>query len=221
MGGLRPSVIRLASGRLFYVSDTFPSRPQPRRPGAFVALSDDDGETWTKRDLPGVSTVGYVTATQTPNGVIHLVTSKTRPAPLHIEMSESWVLRGGPEWPSDVQMPNVTTTKETYASGKPKAEWSSGIASDGNYRLNGRQVFYYENGTRQWEASYVAGRPIGTETYWSADGRKKWERIYSANGTWIWRTFDDAGKLSAESTWVGKNLVEGRRVTERAPRNVE
>lgn len=210
MGGQRPSVIRLASGRLFFVSDSFASRPLPRRPGAFVALSDDDGETWKMRDLPGVSTVGYVTATQTPNGVIHFVTSKTRPAPLHVELSESWVLQGGPEATAEIEMRSVRESKETYANQKPKAEWSAGVGSDGNYRLHGRQVFYYENGAKQWEASYTAGHPSGTETYWDPAGHKQWERVHSPNGTWIWRTFDATGRSTAESTWVGKVLVDGR-----------
>jgi formylglycine-generating enzyme required for sulfatase activity len=216
-GGQRPSVIRLASGRLFFVSDSFASRPAPRRPGAFVALSDDDGETWQTRDLPGVSTVGYVTATQTANGVIHFVTSKTRPAPLHVELSESWVLQGGPEAPAKAEMRDVRDFKESYANQKPKGEWSAGVGSDGNYRLNGRQVFYYENGAKQWEASYTAGHPSGTETYWDAAGRKQWERVHSPDGTWIWRIFDSAGRVTAESTWAGKNLVEIRPAAGQTP----
>ena len=44
------------------------------RRASFVALSDDEGATWTRRELPIKSTCGYVTATQTPNGVIHIGT---------------------------------------------------------------------------------------------------------------------------------------------------
>jgi hypothetical protein len=222
MGGQRPSVIRLASGRLFFVSDSFPSRPFPRRTGAFVALSDDDGETWTRRDLPGVSTVGYVTATQAPNGVIHFVTSKTRPAPLHVEMSESWVLHGGPASPaSGLVMGAVASQNENYSSGRRKAEWSGGIASDGNHRLHGRQVFYHESGAKQWEATYAAGHPSGTETYWSPEGVKLWSREYAPNGTWTWRTFDAAGRPTAVSTWIGKILVDGRASEVRRPASEE
>jgi formylglycine-generating enzyme required for sulfatase activity len=81
-GGQRPSVIRLASGRLFFVADD-----GARGRGAFVALSDDEGETWHRRVLPEISTVGYVTATQAPSGLIEIVTSKTVPAPLQIELN--------------------------------------------------------------------------------------------------------------------------------------
>src|SRR5439155_13746533 len=95
--GQRPSVIRLASGRLFFVADFFDKKKLgPAGAGAFVALSDDDGETWKTRQLPNIVTVGYTTATQAPNGVIYIVTSKNQPA-VHIELNEAWVLEGGTE----------------------------------------------------------------------------------------------------------------------------
>ncbi|HXK04534.1 MAG TPA: SUMF1/EgtB/PvdO family nonheme iron enzyme [Verrucomicrobiae bacterium] len=124
--GQRPSILRLSSRRLFFVADIYVSKPGPHKPGAVVALSDDDGATWTQRDLPGVSTVGYVTATQGPNGVIHIVTSKTGPE-LDIEMNEAWVRQGGPEVPFDIAVRDVKKYREEYAPGKPKAEWSAGF----------------------------------------------------------------------------------------------
>jgi hypothetical protein len=53
----RPTVLRLASGRLFFAAD-WQSREgkQPAgitRHGAFVALSDDEGRTWKMKTLPG------------------------------------------------------------------------------------------------------------------------------------------------------------------------
>ncbi len=82
--GQRPSIVRLASGRLFFVADLFDKKKLGAKgAGAFVALSDDDGETWRTRHLPGITTVGYTTATQGPNGVIHIVTSKNKPDLTH------------------------------------------------------------------------------------------------------------------------------------------
>ena len=90
-------MIRLASGRLFFVADLFGRKTSgPKGELAFVALSDDDGRTWKTRPIPGIKTVGYVTATQAPNGVIHIVTSKSEPE-RHIELNEQWVFEGGPE----------------------------------------------------------------------------------------------------------------------------
>jgi formylglycine-generating enzyme required for sulfatase activity len=191
----RPSVIRLASGRLFFVADMYASKPGPRRPGAYVALSDDDGVTWIKRDLPGISTVGYTTATQAPNGIIHIVTSKTGPE-LHIEMNEAWVRNGGPEVPSD------TTVRDVKKYSESNIEWSAGIsAGDGKYRLDGVQTSTYLNKAKQWEARFAAGRKAGTETFWRPDGSKLWEKTYNANGTWTWRFG------GVESHWKGKELV--------------
>ena len=178
--GQRPSIIRLASGKLFFVADLFDKKKLgPAGAGAFVALSDDDGTTWTTRQLPGIVTVGYTTATQAPNGVIHIVTSKNQP-PLHIELNEKWVLDGGPELP------------------EPR----------GQYRLQGEQTFRWPNGRKQWQATYDHGRKTGVETYWSSDGRKQWERHYQAGGAWTWTIFDPAGHVAAESRWKGKDLLD-------------
>jgi formylglycine-generating enzyme required for sulfatase activity len=202
--GQRPSILRLASGRLFFVADKYASKPPPRRPGAYVAWSDDDGETWKTRDLPSISTVGYVTATQAGNGLIEIVTSKTGPE-LQIEMNEAWLVSGGPEIASDTLVRDVKTYRENGV------EWSAGVSpGDGRYRLNGRQTFSYANGAKQWDAMFAAGRRTGTETFWAADGGKRWEKSYANDGTWSWRVFDDHGQVAAESTWNGKDLVEAR-----------
>ncbi len=204
--GQRPSVIRLASGRLFFVADLFDKKKLgPKGAGAFVALSDDDGETWKTRQLPGFTTVGYTTATQAPDGVIHIVTSKNAPD-YHIELNEAWVLKGGASI-SLGPLTGVRAYREMYPGGKLKAEWSAGCAG-GRYLLDGRQVFYYENGRKQWETVFHAGVRAGVESWWGENGDKQWDRAYSADGSWDWKVFDDAGHIAAESKWKGKDLIE-------------
>jgi hypothetical protein len=111
--------------------------------------------------------------------VIHIVTSKNEP-PLHIELNEAWVLHGGPE------------------------------AADarGQFRLEGAQTFYYPDRRRLWEATYRHGRKIGTETYWDDGGHKQWERNYQPDGAWSWKIFDRSGRVTAESRWKGKDLLD-------------
>jgi hypothetical protein len=203
--GQRPSLIRLASGRLFFVADLFDKKKLgPKGAGAFVALSDDDGETWKTRQLPGITTVGYTTATQAPNGVIHIVTSKNAPD-LHIELNERFVLDGPtPELVSDISGPKAY--RENYPNGKIKAAWNAAVHYDG-YRLENLQTFYYESGRKQWEASFQYGRKTGIETWWSEDGHKLWEKTYAAYDIWTWRLFDTAGHVTAESQWKGKILI--------------
>ncbi len=211
--GQRPSVIRLASGRLFFVADGFTSKskkPGAKREGSYVALSDDDGATWIRRDLPSeIKTVGYTTATQAPDGVIHIVTSKNKPN-FEIELNEKWVQDGGPETPPAGTVHATRAYKESYPNGKIRAAWQAGLGEDGTYLLNGTQTFYYEDGKKQWQAHFVAGEKRGVETFWNPQGRKLWERHYAANGEWNWILFDSAGKPQARSEWRGKVLVDAK-----------
>ncbi len=202
--GQRPSVIRLASGRLFFVADRFDRKGDgPKGKGAFVALSDDDGVTWKTRELPEkITTVGYTTAAQGPNGIIHVVTSKNSPD-LHIELNEAWVFDGGPE-ESVVDVRDVRGYRENFGGGKIKATWSGGVAADGRFLLDGAQVFYYENGRKQWEASFRAGRRTGVETWWNEDGSMRWQKTYGEGDAWTWRVFNGR---AVESEWKGKRLV--------------
>jgi len=82
------------------------------------------------------------------------------------------------------------------------------VSPDGRYVLNGGQVFYYPNGQKQWEAEIQSGRRSGVETWWNSAGAKQWERTYGAGGTWTWRIYDASSKVSAESRWQGKKLLE-------------
>lgn len=60
--------------------------------GSYGAYSDDDGKTWTLKKLWGTqkqkksphefggqSTLGYSVCRQTPDGMIHIITSNNRP----------------------------------------------------------------------------------------------------------------------------------------------
>jgi hypothetical protein len=206
--GQRPSLIRLASGRLFFVADRFDRKGDgPKGKGAFVALSDDDGDTWKTRTLPDeISTVGYTTATQGPNGVIHVVTSKNLPD-FHIELNEAWVLEGGSENSGSADLKDMRKYREDDADGKTRAVWRGGIAGDNRFLLDGEQTFYYPNGRKQWQANFRAGRRTGVETWWNEDGGTRWQRRYESEDFWTWKIFDARGQLKAESRWQGKRLV--------------
>jgi len=53
-----------------------------------------------------------------------------------------------------------------------------------------------------------SGVKTGVETWWSEAGRKQWERAYAADGVWTWRLFDSSVRLTAESRWKGRDLLE-------------
>jgi formylglycine-generating enzyme required for sulfatase activity len=207
--GERPSVIRLASGRLFFVADCNPNHQKHiHKDGAYVALSDDDGKTWKQKRLPAdILTVGYVTATEGPDGVIHIATSKNT-VNYEIELNEAWVLSDSEaETPAPTSIAHVEKRRELWPTGKPKTAWSTGRANDGEILLEGPQTFYFEDGRKQWEAQFHLGKKIGDEVFYRADGTKEWAKSYGANDEWTWRNFDEAGKQTSESHWRGMTLV--------------
>jgi formylglycine-generating enzyme required for sulfatase activity len=220
----RPSILRLASGRLLFATDF--QRRQGFQPegitqrGALVALSEDEGQTWHIKKLSGAQlhedgepwgeTIGYSVARQAPNGVIHLITSMNNPC-LHFEMNEAWILDAGTGKKSDdtakLMMSNAKTIsdiknyKEKYPNGKTKLTWNAGVADNGSYLLHGPETWYYENGRKQREAEYQLGQKIGTETFWSIDGKKLWNWQYNDDGTSIWTQWWPTGTKKARSSW--------------------
>jgi formylglycine-generating enzyme required for sulfatase activity len=208
--GERPSVIRLASGRLFFVADFNPKQQKHlHKDGAYIALSDDDGKNWKIKPLPSdILTVGYVTSTQGPDGVIHIVTSKNT-VNYEIELNEAWIL-------SDTEAPSPDPTSigpstqhsERWPNGKLKGEWSTARANDGRTLLEGPQTFYYESGAKQWIANFHLGKRTGEEVFYRPDGSKQWTKTYNADGTWTWPQFDASGKQTVQSQWHNKTLLD-------------
>ena len=218
-GGQRPTLLRLASGRLFFAGD-FQDRDgnQPegvRQRGAYVALSDDEGETWTIRKLPGtlpreshatgqpgLETIGYAVARQAANGVIHLLTSKNQPS-LHFELNEAWIL--APNTPvTEVERPqvqNVQEYRQTYASGALQAVWHGGVGPHGEYLLEADQTWFYENGRKQWQVHYESGRKTGRETFWNRAGGKVWSCRHAADGAMVRTQYWPNGRKKSECGW--------------------
>jgi formylglycine-generating enzyme required for sulfatase activity len=208
--GERPSVIRLKSGRLFFVADYNPKQEKHlHKDGSYVALSNDDGKTWTIKRLPeNILTVGYTTATQGPDGVIHVVTSKNK-VNYEIELNEAWVLdksAGDLETPAG-QIAHVQHFTERYPNGKVKATWSAGRAADGRVLLEGAEHFFYPSGNLMWTVNFHAGEKTGEERYQREDGTLIWVKNYATDGTWTWENFDGAGGRTATSRWRNKTLL--------------
>lgn len=230
-GNQRPSLIRLASGRLFFATDYQHHRglvPKSlAKRGSLVALSDDEGETWHVRRLTAATqhesqvvdirrpwsqarhkggTIGYSVAAQAPSGLIHLVSTMNHPS-LHFEMNEAWILAGDdaaaatPDLEATWAIRDVREHRETYPSGALRARWSAGTDPDGRYLLHGTQQWLYEDGTPQWSVSYQYGRKVGEESYWSRDGRKRWNWAHRSDGSGVWTRWWPNGRRRSESTW--------------------
>jgi hypothetical protein len=221
----RPSIIRLHSGSLFFAGDYQSiNGAQPQgitEVGAYVALSDDDGKSWKMKPLLGAqqhespsrhngnATIGYSVARQAPNGIIHLITTMNRPC-LHFALNEAWILDDKTQTqlsdeqlmkPSATAIAQVRQYRETYPSGKTKAEWLAGIADNGRYLLHGQETWYYKNGHKQRQAAYNLGRKVRLETHWAPDGAMKWQWHHRDDGTSLWIQYWPNGNKKAESTW--------------------
>ena len=222
----RPSVLRLQSGRLLFAGDfQHISGRQPEgitQNGSYVALSDDEGQKWYIKKLVGTQphenprrhngapTIGYSAARQAPNGIIHLITTMNRPC-LHLAFNEAWVLDKTTETQekSDAELMKASATKisnvisyeEKHPDGKPRATWTGGAADNGRFLLHGIETWYYENGQKQWEVTYMLGQKVGTETHWSPQGKKEWQWQHREDGTSVWTQWWPNGRKKALSFW--------------------
>jgi formylglycine-generating enzyme required for sulfatase activity len=220
----RPTILRLASGRLFFASD-FQSRrgKQPegiKEHGSFVALSSDEGKTWHVKklttalpheahilekgghgDYHGFGTLGYTVATQGANGLIHLITSMNFPSQ-EFEMNEAWILSDAEPQTPEAQSPGKETRSEQrYPNGKIQASWAGEINSNGYYELSGPETWYSQNGVKRYEVHWQNGKKTGMETYWASDGHKIWEWQWASEGNGTWTQYWPNGKKKSESSW--------------------
>ena len=212
----RPCLIRLANGHLCFVSDSY-NRKGAKSPGGWnygpgciVAISTNNGAAWRIKRLPvelphehdrKYGTLGYATVRQAPNGLIHLLSTKTQPC-LHYEFNESWVFSDAGDIAPETSGGSIRTYTERYPGGAPRATWGARLCQGGRYVLNGTETTWYENGQKEHEVAYVNGRKRGVETFWAPDGTKVWSwthRPEEDSSTWVhyWRN----GRKRIESQW--------------------
>jgi formylglycine-generating enzyme required for sulfatase activity len=229
-GGQNPIMLKLQSGRSLYVSDIREAKDPAltgfTEPGSYVCLSDDNGQSWRIRKLLGgqtkgedgksvsFRTVGYAGASQTANGIIHLVTSRNQPD-LHVELNEAWILandadvqRAAETDYSPVASETVRQHKEYYPDSKLRATWSSGVNGQGIYLLHGEQNFYYPDGQLQWQVTFENGLKLGRESYYRHDGSLEWQWQHNDQAPSQLTVFDDRGSKKAISQWKDKKLLK-------------
>ncbi len=216
----RPSLIKLASGNLLYVGESYlhkADRPAPKDwkfgDTCFVALSTNQGASWRIKPLPvqlpghqrtNHPTLGYVTARQGANGVIHILTTVTQPC-LHYELNEAWIVSDAGDLVPENSGGTIKKYSENYPSGKLRSQWSARICSQGRYLLDGRETDFYETGAKQHEVTYASGRKTGEEIFWSPDGNKLWSWSHDLkNNTAVWVHYWSNGQKKVQSAWNTK-----------------
>jgi hypothetical protein len=223
----RPVVLRLADGRLFFASDW--QERKGRQPaaethhGCFVALSSDEGKTWQMKTLPETlpheansflnredwansygdfGTLGYVSAAQGPDGLIHVVTSMNHPSQ-EFELNEAWIMAKSDASVAGNTKESSSPVNVTQPSkdAKPSGSWQGKTEANGRFVLDGNEVWRYPNGRNAYSVTYRDGDKVGTETYWSSDGKKIWEWQHSPDGIAVWTQYWDNGQKKSISHW--------------------
>jgi formylglycine-generating enzyme required for sulfatase activity/antitoxin component YwqK of YwqJK toxin-antitoxin module len=228
----RPKILGLADGKLFFAGDfqniRMVSSPPPddiKERGSYVALSADEGETWkikrlamatphcgwrgvvskTGKPQHGYGTLGYCDAVQTPDGLIHLMTSKGTPS-MEFTVNEAWILSDLTNETGQATEPagkKVIAETEKWPNGKTKISWSWFKAKNGLPVLQGKETWYYENGKKQYAVTRQNGKKLGRETCFRPDGSKQWVRNHQKDGSMVWTSYWPNGKKKSESHWQG------------------
>lgn len=215
-GNQRPSLIRLANSHLFYASDSY-IKKSGKSPdgwtlgqGTFVAVSTNNGASWHFKRLPvelphhedrHFGTLGYVTARQAPNGVIHLLTTMTQPC-LHYELNEAWIFSDAGDLAPETSGGRLEKFSESYPNGKIRSQWRARICPNGRYLLDGKETDFYEDGGKQHEVTYASGRKTGAEIFWSPGGKKLWSWSHDLkHNRSVWTQYWPNGQKRLESTW--------------------
>jgi formylglycine-generating enzyme required for sulfatase activity len=227
----RPKILRLADGKLFFAGDfqnirilTVPPPKDITERGSYVALSDDEGQTWKIKRLAmatphngwtgtpppkngkpqhGYGTLGYCDAVQTPDGLIHLMASKGKPS-MHFVMNEAWILSAETNQIGQATDPagkKIVSEKEKWPNGKNRLDGSWFKAENGTPVLQGKETWYYENGTKQYSVTRENGKKLGTEELFRPDGSKQWTREYQKDGNMVWTSYWPNGARKSESHW--------------------
>jgi hypothetical protein len=141
--------------------------------------------------------------------MIHIVTSNNRPL-LHFEFNEAWLLNHDEEADPSDQVLMVShasklvsspeTFEEYYENGQLRCQWSGGYADDGRFLLDGKERFFYPNGSLMTEGEYHLGKRIGEYAYYDEEGFKVFQ--------WNHRNSDDMDILT--TYWPSSTQMKSR-----------
>ena len=106
---------------------------------------------------------------------------------MHFEMNEAWILsdaKGEVNHSVAGSNSRVQSHTERYSNGKTKVQWSTRIAGNGRLVRHGSETWFYADGKKKYEVSYEDGRKVGRETFRDSAGNVKWEwnRVVDRNG---------------------------------------
>jgi len=74
--------------------------------------------------------------------------------------------------------------------------------------LDGEELDFYPGGAKQHEVTYASGVKTGEETFWSPEGKIRWQWRHDLDGhTAVWTQYWPSGQKHFESTWNTKPVA--------------
>jgi len=124
---------------------------------------------------------------------------------LHYEFNEACIWSNAGDIIPENSGGTIKDYTEYFPNGKFRSKWSARICQDGWYLLDGDQVNYYEDGTKEQKVTYENGHKTGEETFWLSDGTRDWtwQRDLKNNRA-FWTYYWPNGNKKIESTWNTK-----------------
>jgi len=97
---------------------------------------------------------------------------------------------------------NVETIREYWPNGQLKVEKHVLRRRDGTTVEHGLYTGWYDNGQKEYGATYVDGKLDGVETAWHRNGKKRTEQYYQHGQRHGPRyTWDEQGRLRTEENY--------------------
>jgi antitoxin component YwqK of YwqJK toxin-antitoxin module len=89
--------------------------------------------------------------------------------------------------------------EEFWPDGKPRLRREVSRSPDGTLVNDGIYTRWYQNGLKEYQATYVCGELDGVETAWHQNGQKRTEQHYDHGlRQGVRRDWDEAGRLRRE-----------------------
>jgi hypothetical protein len=209
----RPAALRLANGDLAAAQDSVNARDGDSGANPFVAISANEGQSWITKVLPvarrhqiyhditgAAGTSGYASLAQTPNGLIHVMSTMSAPS-MHWEFNEAWVFSGSGDMTPETTGGTVQQYSENYPGGAPRAAWSARVTPGGRYLLDGLETAYYPEGTVEYESTYESGLRVSSN-YYAPNGDLVWTwEQDNTTDTAVWTHYWSNGNRKLESRW--------------------
>jgi hypothetical protein len=123
-------------------------------------------------------------------------------------LNEAWVFSDAGDLAPETAGGRVDSFSEKYPGGGVRAQWRARICPGGRYLLDGEELDFYPDGAKQHDVTYASGVKTGEETFWSPEGKIRWQwRHDLSTHTAVWTQYWPNGQKHFESIWDTKPVA--------------